>query len=388
MGFIAKDIYVVAGSTDFPVGTDYSLQLQRSKYLLTRCAQALIACNVGWQLDTSRNATDTSYTDIPCEGGNYVYPGLFFRNTISGCKLFMAYFGSNPLYNPIKKYPNSVFVCNGWNNHSGLCLSMIPDGSTSEFGDPTSSTFIPSDATQIFGTFPINSNYQNPKVAGADPGNGYSYAYWILATPYCIAVYPNHNENGITPIGIYCPTFACGRIFGFISHPKTTNNARYGVISFRNCPSQYESWVSVNNTDVTVFGSAFYIAEYIDSNRPIASVSKSDGSWLGYESGVGCTVMTTVDRYRLSLTKTYQDQNSFRWSPIAVSARTFYDDSPSYSIYNGDGFKGYLDTELFVSVANKPRGVYASGKYCIPEENVGYMIGWDASNNINGGNMD
>lgn len=47
------------GPDEFPLGDTEALRVQRSKVCLSKLAEALISCNVGWQLDTKRNQTVT-----------------------------------------------------------------------------------------------------------------------------------------------------------------------------------------------------------------------------------------------------------------------------------------------------------------------------------------
>ena len=182
MGFRFKRVDLTAGTAEFPVGSDYSLKRLRSETIVTRCADALLSC--GWSLDTSRNSDTTDYSNVPCMTGSKTYPGLFFVNAKSGCKLFMAYFGGT-LYdedcildfkrNTVSPAHTVDLYGYGTNAHvSGLVMSIIPADSSSEFGSTFDQNFLPDDATRIIGTcFYHSSTYSSPAY-GANPSNGAS----------------------------------------------------------------------------------------------------------------------------------------------------------------------------------------------------------------------
>lgn len=257
MGFRCKSFYVLAGSAEFPTGNTDELRRSRSETLLTKISQTLISCDCGWQLDTTKNATDTSYVDIPCSTGSKTYPGLFFVNTISGCKLFMSFFGDNIQNYGIKDFSGGDLVLfNNNKYHGGVCTSIIPSGSTSTFGDPTTSTFIPSDATRICGTFYRNTfNYSSIRYAAAyNPDSGYYYKYWVFATPYAVGFYAN-KKNGSNDPTLYSPIYVSGKIFGAISHDETSRNAKYGTYIIRNMSGDFEGNATPLLSSPSIFSS-------------------------------------------------------------------------------------------------------------------------------------
>lgn len=398
MGFVYKSFYVTTGSEEFPVGDTDVLRLSRSQTLLTKCAQALIACNVGWQLDTNRNATDTSYVSVPDISGNYTYPGLFFRNTISGCKLFMAYFGGNVIYNGIKDFGGDslVYAANA-GKHGGLCVSMIPAGSASEFGDPTQSTFLPADATRICGTCYFAGSTNTGKWSAAyNPTSGWIWMYAFLATPYCICVSSHHSSNGTVP-GLYVPVYACGRILGTIVHGETTTNAKYGVLCFRVLTYDYEQWVEIFEKSLTPIrnslrypwcprGSSIPTSGY----SPGGAICRSDGTWISgscYNSDGTQTVNVcfyTTDIWQPEREYSFTSSLGTRWSSIAMIAVSSGEDKSVIEIVPGtqNGFKGYLDTDLFrCGCSGVSRGsTFDNGKWIVLENSCGWFFGWEPGN--------
>lgn len=401
MGFIQQICYVVGGSEEFPTGTTYSDRLFRSKTLITKIANALIACNVGWQLDTSKNLSVTDYTDIPDVSGSYPFPGLFLINSISNCKLFISYFGEDARYYGIKDFSgNDVIPISGYKYHCGLCMSMIPDGSSNTFGDSTTNTFIPSDATRISGTWYANSNsFSSPKFCAAyNPSSGVRYTYIILATPYVVSVFTTHNDSG-SMSSLAMPTYACGRIFGEISHSETTTNAKYGTVNFRYAMNnEHEGWVyvfsSLNNgrafgvtTNFPWYSTDFTDNPLTSTGQTCGAISREDGTWIngkstknGYNYNVA---LYTVDPSQLDRTYTFLNSNTeIRWSAIGMMSVGTQDNISDVAIKDNNCFKGYLDTELFRACnGSLSRGItFDNGKFIIPEDSVGWLFGWDPSN--------
>ena len=392
MGFRMQVAKVQAGSSAFPVGDTDALRLSRSQTLLTMCAQALIDCNVGWQLDTTKSATTTSYTDIPDKSGTKNYPGLFFVNTISGCKLFLAYFGDNVYYYGIKDFGgDDVTPINGYKNHGGLCASMIPGESSQTFGDPTTTTFIPSHATRIYGTY--NRDTANPtgsdKYAAAyNPTNGWVFWYCMMATESVVCIYTSHWESGQGG-WMACPVYACGKIFGVISHPQTEPNAKYGVISFRNPPyNNYESWAGIPTRSFSPFDYSFSVPwSNTNSNGYTGgSFSRADGSWVNGSqviNGNWCNASYfTSDISLCDTSKTFTLSGSYRWASVGMTVNTYGSQIATLGVTPGNGFKGYLDTALFrVTNTSAPQTLLDNGNFCCPEGNgSGWILGWDPSN--------
>lgn len=395
MGFKFKKFYVVGGSSEFPTGTTYELRRARSELLLTKCGQALIDCNCGWQLDTSKSATLTSYMDIPnLNSTSYPYPALFFTNTISGCKLFMAYFGHDAINTyGIKDWGNNSLIKSyGVNWHTGLCISIIPEGSLSNFGnDPTQDSFMPTDATRICGTFYRNNiSASSIKFAAAcNPESDRYYSYFIGATPYCVLVYVNSYMN-LVP-SFYTPIYATGRIFDVLAHESdNTVQAKYGTIMFRFMSGDYESyaWIIGNATNASSTAYNLYaagslyipgfsaITSSVYGSATCGSICKSDGTWLiGGDNSTKNVIFYTEGFNQLCSNMNNSSGNSTRWVRIAMASVS--SDIATNGIVSGDGFKGYLDTSLFrVGVASR-KSFFDDGKFFCAENNTNLLIGLD-----------
>lgn len=378
MGFRCKTFYVVGGSDEFPTGNTDELRRSRSETILTKLAQTLISCDCGWQLDTSKNATDTAYANIPCTTETTTYPGLFFINTISGCKLFMSFFGG-PIQNyGIKDFSGGdLFLYKGSKYHGGVCASIIPHGSNSTFGDPSSSTFIPADATRICGTFYRNTfDYSSIRYASAcSPQSGWAYKYWVFATPYVVGFYVNHTTDGAMP-GCYRPIYMTGKIFGAIFHDEIHPNAKYGTFVFRDQSGDDEGWAINLGSSMTVLGTSISIIgqpnspqNYYTASFPYASISRENGTWILGSNGNNYNVLARCeDIMHLSEKVFTASGTTTRWIPISI---VYIASDLSVGVKPGDGAKGIIDTDLF-RVAICSRGdAFDGGKfYCLEAPNL------------------
>lgn len=392
MGFRVNSFYVTGGSEEFPLGNTDALRRSRSEFLLTKLAKALIGCNCGWQLDTSKNATDTSYTDIPTRSDSKSYPGLFFINTISGCKLFMAYFGDEIQYNGIKNFSgHDLVLYKGYDYHGGVCCSIIPADSSSVFGDPTTTNFIPEDATRICGTF-YNYTFSSSYLycAAYNPTEGYLYPYSICATPYVVAPYSTYRTDGVLPT--FNPSsqliYATGRILGSVTHPETHSNARYGTYVIREGTNPYESYAWVMSTDISVYGETIKVPARSLSfspygNYPSASISREDGTWILGSDSSSYNVIAMCPNVEELSSKVFSrtDTTKTRWIPIYLIYCST--NIASTGVTNGDGVKGIIDTDLFrCGISNVRRTMFDNGKF-IDLEAQNLLTGWEPTNSYN-----
>lgn len=399
MGFKFKRVDLTAGSTEFPVGSDYSLKRIRSEIILTRCADALISC--GWSLDTSRNSVTTEYSNVPCITGSRTYPGLFFKNTNSGCKLFMAYFGGTLSdedcildfkRNTVSPAHTVDLYGYGSNAHvSGLIMSVIPADSSSEFGSTFDQNFLPDDATRIIGTCFYDSQKQYSPAYGSDPLGGYIYSWGLFIDDHAIAV--SANKSTANPSSLFTPVYAVGRIIGTLAHTEDSLGAsQYGLVTFRTgyttdssegmsplIQSSFQYSFGMNKM-IYYPGSNIFSSDSIKSFTA-ACVSKHDGTWLNGNSVGDSQNVTfyTQDPVQLSGRIFNSTENGkSRWVPLAVVS--IAEDLETYGVVPGDGFKGYLDTQLF-RCAN---GVYGQkfdkGNFICTDNEYNLIIGWDSSN--------
>lgn len=385
MGFVLNQFVLIGGSEELPVGDTNELRVSRSKTILTKCVQTIIACDQGWELDSSKNATDTDYSDIPPNSGNVYFPGLFLKNTISGCKLFISHFAASYIAYGIKNFNGSALCYYNaqYANLLGLCLSIIPEGSDEEFGDPNTRTFIPDSATRIFSTYYRESaNYKEYGVFGVKPTAGTSYMYGFGVTPYTITVFANHDPNGGEKFDYYVPIFACGRVLGELIHPEdATIKARYGVVWFRKETYEFEGWATCVATSTGNFDSnSIYVpGTYGKESFSTGSICKSNGDWLlgGNPSNVNGGVTTFTYNWNILGNRMYSKSGTTRWSAIATCSQSNNNNLDTCGIVPGDGFKGFLDTDLFRAGRGNNQQTFDNGKFFMPEAACGLLVGVD-----------
>lgn len=405
-GFKYKKVAFTVGSADFPADTGSANVLIKEQSIVKGIAQAIIDCNVGWELD-SRHSSITDFKEIPDYNYNSTNGGmrptaLFLTNTAgsnpSGCKLFIGYVAGTrgkgldvdnsmlcKVYNPSS--PNNVCV-------SGLLLSIIPSGSNSVFGT-TAADLIPSDATRVTGTilFSYENFSSNYAFANQSLANGDTYEYGVMVTPYVIGiVFKAASDN------VYARCF-CGRILGDLIHPTedTGNYAKYGTITFNingvtsNTPNEisvktnnannFKLWNVSSSTNDSYFGG---IDDNFSNQRTVTngeymcggnSVCDVNGNWISNTANTG-VLLVAFEYMAFSDMFTSFSGTSRRWTPYVVSVIS--NDIDTYGVVPGDGFKAYLDTDLFRCMNAVHSQLYDNGNFI--GVNYGLALGWDPSN--------
>lgn len=395
MGFRFKRFDYVGGvapMTTADTSTNLQTVIARNEAICTQFAEFIIACGKGWQLDTSRNATTSDYTRIPVWNSSHsVYnnrtaPSLFFTNSTSGCKLFMCFncFDGNTglaideQYLVIDEVHSSSNYLVG-----GVCFSMIPSGSDSVFGNAFGSSFLPSDATLIRGTHNLCVEYSRFHSFIEKPYSNYSYSYGLFVSEFCIGLAGSYSST--TSFETLAPGYFVGRVIGTLAHESDINlNAKYGSISFsssytsNNYPNEFRQRPKTSETGLDRYGYPF-TSEIILNNGSYnyAQIFKENGDYTEGLSGVN--VRFFGDVYSLlgsSNVISPAITGNVRWFPYQIASCA--SDLSTNGIVPGDGFKGYLDTNLFRCGLVTLNQLYNNGTFC--GWNYMLMIGWDPSN--------
>lgn len=398
MGFKFKRIDLTAGSLEFPTtDTSYTGRRARSITIIKKIGQAILDCNCGWDLDKGAESVD-DFTDVPSKASGETYPGLFFKNTTSGCKLFVCYI-ANQVQNGMRDFGGTgadLFQCNSGTGRfvSSLCMSMIPEGSTSEFGDVNTTTFLPADATRIIGTDVTYESDGQYGGFGAEPTSGWTYSYGLFVSPYAIAVSCAKAQSNPGNLGI--PSYCVGRIFGALAHSSdNTNQAKYGVVTFRvknnvdTCaegtysPMTYIMNYYLGNSTINLSGinphdSTF--SYYLAWDRTCCSFAKADGTWInGSDNTVFNTIYYPSDPTQLSgYVFNSTNNGKSRWVPYEVVVLS--SDLDTWGVVPGDGFKGYLDTDLFRCALGTYGQTFDNGNFICADGTYNFLIGWDSTN--------
>lgn len=435
-GFKYKKFSFTGGSAEFPSGTSASAIQTKERAIVKGFADALIAMNIGWGCDTTRNATTSDFVDVPKYSSSTAAPGLFLVNATSGCKLFIAYVDDGNTENcgmalydsdgTTKLMPaNDYVVCryndgySGFVNQplslSGFIMSMIPADSSNSFGTTfKASEFLPTDATRLWSSAAqISYNYQSgPYIITRCETLSVTLSVW--ATPYCVG-YGCGLDTQFRGF-----MYAVGRIIGDLANPTwdTSNQSKYGVVSLYGCINSNRAstsyWQTYTgrceftygnfkvyplsnsnlyfNSTIDVFGKGYtdtyYINQesaYVESSysRSINNyglfgfgVCRADGTWVSRANNK--FVAPHVDGVRLASTVYDATSNNRPWVPIGMYL--FNLNPADDSIYNGDCFKGYLDTDLFRCSPQFAAGTVMDNGNFICTGEACLTLGWDPSN--------
>ena len=385
---------------DLVCWTDISSNyLQQCKDVVTVIAEMITTSGTGWELD-SRCPTTTSYLYVNCgDSGNQ--PFLLFRNTISGCKLYVACtrpsnFGATYFYYKESPQYNSADCCFNLKSSfiitSGIQMSIIPKNSSSEFLDSltSSSDRIPSDATRIV------SDNMSPNTSGSTQSNayvamasmrpflynlsaGHTYSLGLLLNEETIIYFANTSSSQNRP-SLYFE-FALGKIFGTLAHTEdTTPQSKYGVFRVEKSNEQESERSSFQY--YSVYGRNIgYSGTSTNEYNNCGCFCNANGNWI-------CNSYTAFGVLQGELLSTNITNSSSaditRWCPLGAASNTSYvsPSSSTYYIVEGDTFKGYLDTDIFRAAKSTKGNYYNNGQFVAVGGNM--LLQWDqtATDNI------
>lgn len=400
MGFRFKRFDYVGGSGSWTGGTDTTSQVARSQAVCKDFADFIIACGKGWALDTSRNATTSDFVSVPIKGYRYGVqsfsaPGLFFINTVSGCKLFLCVAGFSSTYgiNLSNAYLLNEYTTTNQIYQNGIMFSMIPGGSSSVFGTTFDDTFLPTDATPIAGStwstnppYTVGINYISYNNAGKN------YSYGILVDAYCVGLMANYTSDGSVP-SLYL-SFVVGRVIGTLAHESDTlPQSRFGILRFSgnlgdtaSNASSREMYYAYSQSLESVERHGSYFTQGINvSSDSTTNVRRNVGALFAADGTRRDGRNSTNTRYyphtafalsSNSLITNASILNAVRWVPFEIGVVS--EDLNTNGVVPGDGFKGYLDTELFRCGVVTYNQLYNNGTFI--GLNYGTMIGWDPTN--------
>lgn len=382
MGFKFKRFDLTVGSEEFPDVNDNVARLTRCKSIVREFALKLISMGIGWELDSSRNESVTDYAEVP-DNSTGKWPGLFLVNTTSGCKLFVCYIGGQNNY--LNNFSGSDILQHTYNskNIAGLCMSMIPSGSSNSFGLEFDASFLPGDATRIYGTA---SNGGYTIGYGVYSTGGIICSCGIYATEYVVSVVFAISSNG-NPPPLKTPNYVVGRILSTLSHEEDDKiHSKYGVFCMRS-PS---SSVGTNSFDqgglltdtITVFGTGIYfVGSNASSFFAFGSICQANGTWiLGCENSPNRCVKVYPASVQDLSNKIFNSSGTgkSRWVPLEIAS--YSDDLSTYGIVPGDGVKGYLDTDLFRCAISTYGQQFDNGNFIAVTDSYNLLMGWDPNN--------
>jgi hypothetical protein len=362
-------------------------------------ADFIIGCGKGWSLDTSRNVTTSSFVSVPIWNSSKIVnpavaPGLFFINS-NGCKLFMCVTQATSDYGIALEKENFAldFIDSGVIQQlGGTIFAMIPAGSSSSFGSSFDSSFLPSDATLLRGT--VNTRYGNAAwwfTPACYAATNCTYSYGLFVDSYCVGISGSYTRPDAI-LETLIPGFFLGRIIGTLAHEESANqSSKYGSLSFSypifdtyDREFVAKPIIDETNNQFDRYGCLFrneinYSETTSDPWRALfnnyGSITKADGTRLTASAGNIRFMSNVLDIMDSKVTSLVQS-GSTRWVPYEVAVCT--NNLSTYGIVTGDGFKGYLDTDLFRCGLVTLNQLYNNGTFC--GWNNMLMIGWDSSN--------
>jgi hypothetical protein len=229
-----------------------------------------------------------------------------------------------------------------------------------------------------------------------DPTGGYIYSYGLYANEYAIGI--ACNLNGSTLPNLYTPVYITGRIIGTLAHAEDTGiKAKYGTVLFRGYENSTnaEGSQGLRRTEY-VYRFGQYEAIYapfispISSSRPYGSstgklwvcgcITKANGTWInGAINDAASVVMWVADIGQLSSNMFNSNGNGkSRWVPVGVAVVS--SDLSTNGVVSGDGFKGYLDENLFRCALGTYGQTFDNGNFICPSNDASFLIGWDPTN--------
>ena len=363
--------------------------------------EMITGSGTGWEYD--ERTPENTYIYIPSRNSTYNYPVSYFVNSISGAKLMvLVNIGSNSgsstsigfntlpyISNKNYLFPRSYQSYLESNSYSisqtGINIAMIPSGSNSvfpsSFPNDYTTKFLPDDAlpiiTEVCHT--TSSSYsQTLSMLGA-LNSSYILSYGLLIDSEFVMLLGSFSSTANrAPLK---PLYAIGKIIGTVAHEEDNRNtSQYGAIRFCSrsgnayTPIQYSQ--SLNSTESYFCG------------RDIKSSNNSEAENFTYAlcydiNGVPLTTNCyygAVGQDLLTPAITNESlSGQVRRCPFAMA--TMYNVGNVY-ITEGDGFKGYLDTNLFRNALCTKGNYYNNGAFVSLDNNL--LVAWDkdATDNI------
>lgn len=361
----------------------------RVKLLLKGITQGIIDTNSNWGYDTTHTATADSYIKIGTDTSakTQIYAQCLI-NSVSGCKLLVMY---NPgwviglSYSQSDgqfAYGNYISSSPQYRRCAGLCLSMIPGGVNETWNTDNNgnTTIIPAHGTGLIGT--ANCYYDqtlSQSSALTSLAYGLSCRYVLIIKDDTIVVM-HQRLNNTSIDGLY----AVGRIFGQLCNANDNGAcSQFGAITAVSTGYDGSEYATPSNT---------YMAINIRESTPIAFYSTSNAySYFVKDENTseyikvnqGATRITETNPFARS--PDYTDANLTNKSAFGaylIAEAITVSTSSSVAISNGNGFKGYLNTDLFRTVfyGYPYNTLFDDGKFIYVGGSL--AMGWDASNNV------
>lgn len=347
--------------------------MKQSNSIIQAATQAIVNANEGWGYDSEFTADKDSFTKIGTNSDYNYYVACQFLKHSNGARLCVRYTVCYQVCAKTVDSRNGVYGSN-W-EMSGLAMSIIPPGSPNNWdlsSNGTTENFIPYDATRFVGTawnFSANlseSNVRNDVI--------YSYsttARYVFGVKGDSVFFGVNKRSNVSSESSGLSLNFVGKMFGNLSNPDDSGYCSlYGALSTVLGSSESSSNSLLVTKDSFSGAHLTYFRKSVDALPP----SGDNGS--SFSMKCFNTNSAALDQ------KTTNAKKSGKVIFGAVGAYILSTDAQTYGVVQGNGMKGYLDTDTFrVVFPEMTRGtllddgrfIYAGG---------GWAIGWDKTNTI------
>lgn len=347
--------------------------LERVNYVLTGIVEAIVGSGTGWALDTSMGQTSSSWYHELTMSGSYKAAVKFIVNNTNNTRLALSYASLNAvptttIENADRFKTNTSSYC----NLNGLFASTCDTSVLFDISQ-AGKIFLPEQATRWMCCCTSASATANPGSFVNE--NQYVYTYnIIIKNAQIVFLFRSSNWNS----GLY-KGFIVGRIVGTLSHTEEDNERDLGCILLGYTTGGEASGASASliNTE----GSYFSSDNFNCFSRGDTALDKFVVSYTNDGSTMVNVSISNIVQLSTAVANPEAGTGG-RWCPLQVYVTST--DPSLYGIVSGDGFKGYLDTDLIrgVTVNTYSKGqtfgtnaefIYLGG---------GIAIGWDSTNTI------
>lgn len=349
--------------------------IQNAVDICKGCTKALVRC--GWKLDAS---VHSGIDDIKEHNVDRYEYSCWYKlvSKTRGAKL-LVYF------NHYKQTTLTPQVCAADGTSSnprmlvGLGLSIIPPDSEAKFGDDPFNEevpFIPADAGYIFGQV-----YRGRSAGSISYSNssGLLYEYKFVSDGEETIFVLSRLDNN------FSVSYCIGKIIGTLAYPEIDMSvcSKYGMVSLSSSTqSTSQGFISIPAVSNSVSDL------FIDNNYvgyPASFVFKPNGKRYEYPASSGSRKVVMLPDVNISnkcICSSYNNGQR-RWAAIGIAIANTDPATSSEVIHGADGFKGYLDTNIFRYIGTNNvtnEQIMDDGSFLHLFN--GLVIAWDASNTI------
>lgn len=345
---------------------------RQANSIIKGAAQSIINSGEGWAYDSEFTAGEDDFTSIGTNSNWAYYVGCQFLKHANGARLCIRY---TVQYRVMSQTVECKFSNVSDITYNGLCMSIIPPGSANKWDLSSSGTtenFLPYDATRFVG----NSRSSGDSAPYSNVCADYNWNSTSGSSRYVFGIKADSVFFGVNQwielasskrFGL---SFV-GELFGQLANDgDSAYFSKYGAFTFATGSNEYAPLMSDSMTKAFVDPYSTY---FRDNAKAIPPSGRDDSTFL-----MVCFNTNAAALYSSATNAAKSGKVIFG----AVGSYIRSIDALTYGVSNGNGMKGYFDTDKFRIVypemtygtlLDGGRFIYFGG---------GFAIGWDASNTI------